>query len=143
MIWKLQIFILLLLLRNTSIYQDAKTETKTKRERTVASTAVIFKHRLDVLRSDSLPLFNYKSIIMRNTNDERATGTPIGILTPESILQTITESDDPKNLREHLRCLMDSYFLQSEESMTHSKSQVYCSFLTLDNALQLIERRVL
>jgi hypothetical protein len=141
MIWKLKILVLLLLLRNTSNYQDANTETKTKRERTVASTAVIFEHRLDVLRSDSLPLFNLKSITMRNTNDDRATGTPKAV-SAETVIQTITESDDPKNLREHLRCLMDSYLLQPEESMAHPKGQVYCSFLTLDGALQLIERRV-
>lgn len=59
-----------MLLRNTSNYQDANTETKTKRERTVASTAVIFEHRLGVLRSDSLPLFNQILFKMRNTNDD-------------------------------------------------------------------------
>ena len=55
--------------RNTLISNDANTETKTKRERTDASAAVILMHRMGVLRSDSLPLFNQKSFIMRNTND--------------------------------------------------------------------------
>jgi hypothetical protein len=57
-------------MRNTNKFKDANTEIKTKRGQTGASTAVIFKHRLDVLRSDPLLFFSLKSFIMRNTNDE-------------------------------------------------------------------------
>jgi hypothetical protein len=81
----------------------------------------------------------YKIIAMLK-NSTRASAQSLAI-PAETVIQTIIETDDPNHLREHLRCLMDSYFLQPEEDMVHPKDQVYCSFLTLDKALQLIERR--
>jgi hypothetical protein len=68
MIWLYQI-LCIFEVRVTYTLNDANTETKTKREPTVESTAVIHTHRVCVARRDSLPLFNQKSFIMR-ANDE-------------------------------------------------------------------------
>ena len=115
------------------------TGTKTKREPTVASTAVNHLHRKCIGRRDSLSLFNQDLFIMR-PNDERANCTPMAI-SAETIIESITLSDDPVNLRKHLRTLMDAYFLLPEENMDHPKDQVYCTFQTLDKALRMIESR--
>lgn len=123
-----------------SNYKDANTGTNLQRGHTGESSAVIFVHRMDVDSSDPLLFFHSNHFIMLSTNDERANGTPLAI-SAETVIQTITESDDPKNLREHLHCLMDSYLLQPEEEIILPKRQVYCSFLTLDEALQMIEGR--
>jgi hypothetical protein len=64
MICILKILFIFVSASNTQ-FNDAITETKTKREPTVASTAVILVHRTCIARRDSLPLFNQKSFIMR------------------------------------------------------------------------------
>jgi hypothetical protein len=94
---------------------------------------------MGVLRRDSLPLFNQNYFIMR-TNDERANCTPMAI-SAEAIIESITSSDDPVNLRKHLRTLMDAYFLLLDEDMDYPKDQVYYTFQTLDQALQMIKSR--
>jgi hypothetical protein len=121
------------------MYNDAITGTKTKREPNGESPSVILMHCMGVLRRDSLPLFNQNYFIMR-TNDERANCTPMAI-SAEAIIESITSSDDPVNLRKHLRTLMDAYFLLPDEDMDHPKDQVYCTFQTLDQALQMIKSR--
>lgn len=57
-------------MRVINTLNDAITETKTKRELTGESTAVIHLHRKCVTRRDSLLFFNQKSFNMRVTNDE-------------------------------------------------------------------------
>jgi acyl carrier protein phosphodiesterase len=69
MIWIFKI-LFIFEVQATRISNDANTETKTKRELTVESTAVIHTHRVCVACRDSLPLFNQKSFIMQ-ANDER------------------------------------------------------------------------
>lgn len=117
------------------------TETKKNGRLTVASTAVNSKHCFGVSSRD-LPLFinPFNLFIMLDTND-RAISTQKAI-TAESVIESITSSDDPGHLREHLRALMDAYLLQPEVDMPHAKGAVYSSFLILDDALMLIEKQI-
>lgn len=67
-----------------------------------------------------------------------ASATPA--ITAESIIESIISEDDPSHLREHLRCLMDAYFLLPNDlDRLYPKEKVYASFVTLDNALKMIE----
>lgn len=86
--------------RNTLNSNDANTGTKTKREQTGASTAVILVHRMGVLRSDSLPLFNQNHFIMRNTNDVNGTVRLIKALHQANRISTQSSLD--KRTREEL-----------------------------------------
>lgn len=61
----------------------------------------------------------------------------------KQIIDFLTECDDPGNLRDHLRVLIDTYLLQPDEEMAYSKGVIYSSFLILDETLQMAERRPL
>ena len=75
---------------------------------------------------------------MQSKKEFRAIGTSPAI-SAYQVIEQITESDDPNNLRKHLRSLMDSYFLQQEYDMEYSKGSVYSSFLIIDDALRMVE----
>lgn len=130
--------ICMFVVRSTSIYPDASTETKIQREPTVESTAVIFKHRLDVDRRDSLLVINQKLFIMRSTNDERATGTPRAPLNAEQIIEDLLLQDDPQRMRMLLRGMADNYLLEENESSF--RRAAWDCYAALDLLLQRVEQ---
>ena len=79
MIWILKMFCIFeLLLKFNS--NGAITETKTKRRPTVASTAVIFMHRMDLGSRDLLPLFHPNHFIMLPKNDKCPIGQNVAVI---------------------------------------------------------------
>jgi len=128
--------------RTRFISQDVHFTTNNdeskKGRRKGASPPVNSVLRMDLVRSDLPPLFNQKSISMRTRIDNYAFSTPMAI-SAEQVIEHITFSDDPENLRKHLRALMDAYLLQSDDDLDYPRGVVYSSFLIIDEALRMIE----
>ena len=58
--------------------------------------------------------------------------------TPHSIIQQITDFDDPENFRDNLRVLMDSFFLYFPEPTESFKQEIHVTYENLDRALKSI-----
>lgn len=124
----------MLLISNSN---DAITGTKKKREPTVASTAVIFMHRMGVGSRDSLHLFNQKSFIMLPTNDVCTKSASIGQISPDEILNDLISQDSISSIRKDLREMVDVYLL-SEDSKS-CRERIYCSYLAIESMLSKTE----
>lgn len=116
-------------------FKDANAKTKTKREPTVESTAVIHVHRTCIARRDSLPLFNQNSFIMR-ANDESVKSAQVAN-SAEEIINKLSNLSFVEDLRSDLREIIDAYLLSEDE--TDYRDQRYSSFLWIDSLLKDIK----
>jgi len=124
----------LLLTHNSN---DAINDNKKQREPTGASPAVNHLHRKCVGSRDSLPFINQIFIFMLPTNDERGYATPIGLLSPEQILNDLMISDDLPAMRNNLREMMEQYLLREDDA--RYRHAVFGTYKVLDILLSRVE----
>lgn len=75
---------------------------------------------------------------MRNEKDKGAK-RQIGVPTPESIVESLINFEDPDNLRTHLREMIDAFLLSPHETDPDYRREIYTSFQIIDESLQQME----
>lgn len=124
-------------LRNEAL-TNKQTETNVQGWHTGESPAVFPEPRFGVSRSDHPFLFHLNSFkVMRDTEmDTCARCAKEKPVTAQGIVNAILESDEPENILENLRELMDTFFLHYEAPSDRFKHSVYWSFSILSDALK-------
>jgi hypothetical protein len=117
-----------------------KAETKILGRQTVASTAVISVHRMELVRSDLPSFINSKSFFMRTKDDECATCAKNQVDVPALIIDSIISSDDPDIIRENLRVMMDAFFMYYDNPAKDIKVNVFCTYQVLNEALKQMKQ---
>lgn len=121
----------------TYILNDATTKAKTKREPTVASTAVNHVHRMCVGSRDSLPLFNQNQFIMLPTNDKCNRTKKLATTADEIINNFANTSAKARTTREILKQMCAASQKGDDDEFTKDIFVLY--YEDFDKLLKAIE----